>query len=369
MRVELFDKYEFFTGVPDSLLRPLCDWLMSTKGISKNHIIAANEGNAVGLAAGYHLATGEVPVVYMQNSGLGNTINPVASLTNPQIYGIPMLFIIGWRGEPGMPDEPQHIYQGKMTSNLLDIAGIQSFIIDKSTSENEFIDMEAKFANVFKQGCSGAYVIRKNALEYDKKVNYENNYSLLREKAVRLIIDASEGDIIVSTTGKTSRELYELRCEDNHNHECDFLAVGSMGHCSSIAMGIAMHRLGRRVWVIDGDGAAIMHMGAMATIGASGLSNLVHIVLNNASHESVGGMPTVAGKVDLCKIAEGCGYSLIKHAHDEISLSRALGDISNKRDLCFLEIKTAVGSRPGLGRPLTPIIKLKEQFMEFITKE
>ena len=302
---------DFYTGVPDSQLKALCNYLMSVYGIdSAHHIIAANEGNCTALAAGYHLATGKVPVVYLQNSGEGNIINPVASLLNEKVYAIPMIFVVGWRGEPGVHDEPQHIYQGEVTLRLLEDMGIRSFVVGPETTADDLTAAMREFRELLKQGHDVAFVIRKGALTFDGTVAYKNNNAMVREDIVSHIARAAGDDPIVSTTGKASRELFEIREAAGQNHERDFLTVGSMGHASSIALGVALNKPEQKVWCIDGDGAALMHMGAMAVIGAQKPANLVHIVINNAAHETVGGMPTVAGTADLVGVAKACGYIL-----------------------------------------------------------
>ena len=358
---------DFYTGVPDSQLRALCDYLMDIYGIhSKKHIIGANEGNCVSLAAGYHLATGKVPVVYMQNSGEGNVINPVASLLNEEVYGIPMLFIIGWRGEPGIKDEPQHVYQGRVTVKLLDAMGIESFIIGPETTEDAVKEAMNRFRKIFLAGKQAAFIIRRTALTYSRKVQYTNLNKMTREEIIRHIVEYSGEDPVISTTGKASRELFEIRESKNQGHKYDFLTVGSMGHSSSIALGVALHKTGRKVWCIDGDGAVIMHMGAMAVIGASTPENLVHIVINNGAHETVGGMPTVAGKIDLTGIAKACGYPNAICVDNEKDLDEALKEAKGNKKLCFIEVKCARGARGDLGRPTTTALKNKQDFMEYL---
>ena len=306
---------DFYTGVPDSQLKALCTCLMSRWGIDpQHHIIAANEGNCAALAAGYHLATGKVPVVYMQNSGEGNIINPAASLLNEKVYGIPVIFVIGWRGEPGVHDEPQHIYQGEVTVKLLDTMGIASYIVGRDTTEEELEQAMADFRARLAEGHDVAFVIRKEALTCDAKVKYHNDNQMVREEIIRHILTATGDDPVVSTTGKASREVFELREARGEGHGRDFLTVGSMGHSSSIAMGVALQKPGTRVWCVDGDGAALMHMGAMAVIGQTNPKNLVHIVINNGAHETVGGMPTVAAGLRLTEVAKACGYEKVLHA-------------------------------------------------------
>lgn len=367
MKLDFLKQFEFFTGVPDSQLRPLCDYLMDNYGIDpKRHIIAANEGNCTAIAAGYHLATGKVPVVYMQNSGEGNVINPVASLLNDKVYAIPCVFIIGWRGEPNVHDEPQHIYQGEVTLKLLEDMGIEYLVIDKLTEEDrvnrQLKDWQPKLA----AGKQVAFVVKKGALEYENKVKYRNNSVLSREEVIKHIVAVTGNDLIISTTGKASRELFEIREANNQGHGYDFLTVGSMGHCSSIALGVAVNKPRKKVWCIDGDGAALMHMGAMAVIGATKPKNMVHIVLNNGAHETVGGMPTVAENFELYKIAKACGYRKSVKVVDLAQLDEALNKAKNSKGLVFIEVLCSIGSRPDLGRPTTTALQNKIAFMNTV---
>lgn len=366
MNLDFLKEFEFFAGVPDSQLKPLCNYLMATYGISKQHIIAANEGNAVALAAGYHLATGKIPVVYMQNSGLGNIINPVASLMNDKVYGIPCLFIVGWRGEPSIHDEPQHIYQGEVTVKLLEDMDIATFVIGKDTTDAELGAKMEEFKALMSSGKQTALVVRKGALEFDGKVKYENGNEMLREEIIEHVVAQSGGDIVVSTTGKASRELFEIRERLSQGHGSDFLTVGSMGHSSSIALAIAQEKPDRRVWIIDGDGAMLMHMGAMALLGTSAPENVIHIVINNGAHETVGGMPTVAEKIDVVKIAEGCGYPRAVSVNDFASLDSALCEAKASGKLSLIEVKCSIGARDDLGRPTTTAMENKENFMKYL---
>lgn len=366
MKLDFLKEFEFFAGVPDSLLKPLCNYLMATYGISSKHVIAANEGNAVGLAAGYHLATGKVPVVYMQNSGLGNIINPVASLMNDKVYGIPCLFIVGWRGEPGVHDEPQHIYQGEVTVRLLEDMDIATFVVSKDTTAEELEERMAEFRALWAIGKQTALVIRKGALEFDGKVKYSNKNKMVREEIIEHIATASEGDVVVSTTGKASRELFEIRERRGQTHGSDFLTVGSMGHSSSIALAIANEKPDRKIWIIDGDGALLMHMGSMALMGVNAPRNVVHIVINNGAHETVGGLPTVAEKIDLMKIAEGCGYPSYECVDSFEALDKALDRAKASDHLSFIEVKCSIGARDDLGRPTTTAKENKENFMKYL---
>ena len=355
---------DFYSGVPDSQLRALCDYLIDRYGTDpKHHIIAANEGNAVALAAGYHLATDKIPVVYMQNSGEGNIINPVASLMNDKVYAIPCVFIIGWRGEPGVHDEPQHIYQGEVTLKLLEDMDIAHFVISKDTTEIEIAEKMQEFRQILAAGKQVAFVIKKGALEFDGKVKYENANTMTREEIIKHIVEHTGDDPIISTTGKASRELFEIREARGEGHEKDFLTVGSMGHASSIALGIAVQKPNRKIWIIDGDGAALMHMGAMAVIGANAPKNIVHIVINNGAHETVGGMPTVAGKIDLVAIAKGCGYPNATSVESFEELDEALEQAKSEDELSLIEVKCSIGARADLGRPTTTAKENKERFM------
>lgn len=358
---------DFYTGVPDSQLKALCNYLMNTYGIDPHHhIIAANEGNCTALAAGYYLATDKVPVVYMQNSGEGNIINPVASLLNDKVYAIPVIFIVGWRGEPGIHDEPQHIYQGEVTVKLLEDMGIKTYVIGKETSDEDVEKAMCGFRKVLSEGKDVAFVIRKGALSYDEKVIYKNNNTMVREEIIQHIVKASGEDPIISTTGKASRELFETRVANQQSHKYDFLTVGSMGHSSSIALGVALNKPEQKIWCIDGDGAVLMHMGAMAVLGANKPSNLIHVVINNGAHETVGGMPTVAGNIDLVAVAKACGYpnAVRVESFDDLDSELKLAKVRN--ELCLIEVTCCIGARDDLGRPTTTALENKENFMAYL---
>lgn len=370
MKVESLVKIigsDFYTGVPDSQLKALCNYLMNTYGIDqKHHIIAANEGNCTALAAGYHLATGKVPVVYMQNSGEGNIINPVASLLNDKVYAIPVVFIVGWRGEPGVHDEPQHIYQGEVTVKLLEDMGIKAFAIGKDTTDEEVEDVMNEYRSILASGKDVAFVIRKGALSYDEKVEYKNNNTMIREEIIQHIVKASGEDPIVSTTGKASRELFETRVANGQSHKYDFLTVGSMGHSSSIALGVAINKPDTRIWCVDGDGAVLMHMGSIAVLGSNKPKNMIHVVINNSAHETVGGMPTVAGDIDLVAIAKACGYPHAVCVDSFEALDRELEEAKSRNELSFIEVKCSIGAREDLGRPTTTALENKQNFMEYL---
>lgn len=370
MRVEKLAEIigaDFYTGVPDSQLKALCNYLMDIYGIDQqHHIIAANEGNCVALAAGYHLATGRIPVVYLQNSGEGNIINPVASLLNNKVYAIPMVFVIGWRGEPGTHDEPQHIYQGEVTIRLLEDMNIETFVIGKETTDREVFEAMESFRHVLAAGKAVGFVVRKDAIFYDGEVEYTNGNTMNREEVIRHIVKVSGEDPIVSTTGKASRELFEVRTENGQSHKYDFLTVGSMGHSSSVAFGIAINKPNARVWCIDGDGSALMHMGAMAVLGANAPKNMIHVIINNGAHETVGGMPTVASKIDLPGIARACGYSYVISVDTLEKLDNELEAAKRRNEFTMIEVKCSIGARSDLGRPTTTALENKQNFMEHL---
>jgi phosphonopyruvate decarboxylase len=360
---------KYFAGVPDSQLKPFCDYITQELGVGEKHIITANEGNAVAMAAGYHLATGKVGMVYMQNSGLGNAVNPITSLSDPEVYGIPVFYLIGWRGQPGVKDEPQHVKQGKITLELLDLLDIKYQVVNTDTSIE---DIKQNYHDVFQealsQGKSVALVVAKNALTGTIGSQYDNTYELSREEAIKIIIDHQEPeDIIVSTTGKASRELFEYRETIGQGHDKDFLTVGSMGHASSIAAAIAENS-NKNIWCIDGDGAMIMHTGALALIGSRKPKNLYHILINNGAHETVGGMPTVSFSLDWGKLMESVGYKKVYKVEDRSGLSNILKQIKKEEGPIFIEVNTNLISREDLGRPSIKPIDNKKSIMEFIQK-
>ena len=359
---------DFFTGVPDSQLKGLCDTLFATFGVeSKEHIVAANEGNAIALCAGHYLATGRPGLCYMQNSGLGNAVNPIASLMDQQVYGLPCLLVVGWRGEPGVHDEPQHVKQGQITLSQLELLDVPCMVLDKAMSDADF---DAAFANLrvhLDAGRTAAIVVKKGALSCSLKPRYGNSRTLTREEAAARILRASdEGNVFVSTTGKLSRELFELREAAGQGHEKDFLTVGSMGHASMLALGIALEKPERRVWCLDGDGAALMHLGAMAVLGRKKPANLLHVVINNAAHETVGGMPVCEGTLDLSAMAKAVGYEHIFRAEDGDSLDAALSAAKACGELALIEVMCAVGARADLGRPTTTPRENRDALMKYL---
>ena len=370
MKVQNFVKIlssDYYTGVPDSLLKSFCYYLFNTYGVDpKHHIIAANEGNCVALAAGYHLATGKTPVVYMQNSGEGNIVNPVTSLLNDRVYGIPVIFVVGWRGEPGVHDEPQHAYQGKITCSLLDELDIANTIVSVDTTPSQLQTVMNKYRAKLADGKQVAFVISKGALTYEGNCIFKNDYTMKREEIIQHVVKYTGEDPVISTTGKASRELFETRVANHQSHKYDFLTVGSMGHCSSIALSVATFKPNTKVWIIDGDGAVLMHMGAMPVIADSHPNNLVHIVINNGSYETVGGEPTVMGDVNIAQIALDCGYDSAIRVETLEDLDRALVAAKNDNKLMLIEAMSTIGARANLGRQTTTATENKEEFMNYI---
>jgi len=358
---------DFFAGVPDSLLKNLCAYITDNVSREKN-IIAANEGNAVGLAAGYHLATGKVGCVYMQNSGEGNIVNPLLSLVDEDVYHIPMLLIIGWRGEPGVHDEPQHKKQGKVTLSLLETMGVTYAVLDENWQQQ----VQEAVSTIRETNGVYALIVRKGTFdEYSLLNQTVSEWPLTREEAIKIVVDKlREEDIVVSTTGMISRELFEYREAKQQGHGADFLTVGSMGHASQIALGIALQKPDRRVFVFDGDGALLMHMGGMAIIGDYCPKNLVHVVFNNGAHDSVGGQPTVGQKIDIEAIAKAVGYADVVSVDNEMALCCAMNHVNCAiiDGVSLINVNVRKGNRKDLGRPTTTPIQNKEAFMQNLKK-
>jgi len=360
---------DFFTGVPDSLLKEFClcidDFVPKDK-----HVITANEGNAIALAAGYYLAKKSLPLVYMQNSGLGNAINPLLSLCDPEVYSIPMLVMIGWRGEPGVKDEPQHLKQGKIQLKLLDSMDIPYEIISRNDEQYEM--KISNLATTAKNENRPTVILVKKGTfrKYSKKIQIIDDEQMSREEALKIILNnLDDNTIVVSTTGKTSREIFELREQNGITHERDFLTVGSMGHCSSIALGIALAKPNRQVVCIDGDGSMLMHLGSLTSIASLKPKNFRYIVINNEVHESVGGQETAAKHLDLSSIVESIGVSKIFKAKTRDELESRITNFINYSGPTFLEVKIRIGSRKNLGRPTIKPIENKENFMRFVEKK
>ena len=359
----------FFTGVPDSLLKGLCNELYVRYGTEGDtHVVAHNEGGAVALCAGHYLASGKPALCYMQNSGLGNAVNPLASLMDRDVYAIPCLLVIGWRGEPGVSDEPQHVRQGLITPGQLELLGIPYMILSADTTDDCFQTEFTRLLTEMEKGRTAAIIVRKGALRSDADPCYGNAYTMSREDALRLVL-ASSGpeDVFVCTTGKLSREVYELRNAAGQDHTRDFLTVGSMGHAGMIALRIAVEQPSRRVWCLDGDGACLMHLGALPVIGRRNPSNMIHVVIDNGAHESVGGMPVCSGALDIRALASAAGYALVLSADSPESLADALRDASCcKSGTVLIRIRCSCASRADLGRPAESPVENRNALMSFI---
>jgi len=360
----------FFTGVPDSLLKEFNNVILLNSE-KKNHIITPNEGSAISIATGYHFATKQIPLVYLQNSGTGNIINPLMSLASKDVYSIPMLIVIGWRGEPGVKDEPQHIAQGKCMIDLINSLDVTFNILPNSENEaNELLDRSIQM--IKKESRPHILLVRKNTFEkHSENVSIINNYPIYRKEAIEKLLNIFNKDIILSTTGKISRELLESADEIGMSHDNIFLNVGAMGHVSMISLGIALNT-NKKVLCIDGDGSVIMHMGNLTSIGTSNCGNLIHVVLNNGMHESVGVQPTTAFDVNLSKVAESCGYSYCKKISKLEDLESELAKLvtSDFDKPVFLEvlINNKVNYTHELSRPKKSPIERKEKFINFINE-
>lgn len=359
---------ETITGIPDSTLQQFCDYIGNAgKEVFRHHIVPENEGAAIGIAIGEYLSTGRPACVYMQNSGLGNIVNPITSLAHADVYGIPMLLLVGWRGEPGVKDEPQHKFMGRITLSLLELLEIPYAIMDSQTTLEELDGIIKQIQHSFQCKRQFAIVVKKDTFGKGEMCVYRNTNNLPREDAIKAIVRwLEEEDVVVSTTGKISRELYEAMGEIKGTHRQAFLTVGGMGHAKMIAYGIAQRRQGHRVICLDGDGAALMHMGGLAVIGSHPLDNLIHICLDNEAHESVGGMPTGAAGIDYGKLAKVCGYQNVYSVSSGQELINVLGEVRRKEEMTFIQIKVALGSRNNLGRPKESPEENRRIFMEMM---
>lgn len=360
------------TGVPDSLLKDICA-CFSSQLAPEQHIIATNEGSAVGLAIGHYLSTANPALVYMQNSGLGNIVNPISSLADPLVYAIPMVLMVGWRGEmqddqSQISDEPQHLKQGRITLTQLDTLGIPYTVVHANTDAIASV-LQKVASDAIERGGPAALVVRKNTFApFDYPSQAQTTAELSREEAIRQIISVLPDDAcIVSTTGMASRELFEIRANTKAGHQRDFLTVGGMGHASQIAAGIAFSQPHRRVVCIDGDGALLMHSGSLAI--SADCPNLIHIVLNNAAHDSVGGQPTKGNTLRFDKIAAAFGYRHTDQAIDSLELLEKLNHLLKLNGSIFLEISCRRGARKDLGRPDRTPTQNKSDFMKFLRIE
>lgn len=372
MQAEFFVKkihelgIETITGIPDSTLKTFCDYIGNEgSGLFEYHIVPENEGASVGIAIGEYLATGRPACIYMQNSGLGNAVNPFTSLAHSEVYGIPMLFVIGWRGEPGEKDEPQHKFMGRITTELLHILEIEYTIIDNETTQDILGQALDRAQKAFSNNRQYALIVKPGTFDKRCVTVRANKFSLARERAIEMIVQQLKlEDSVVSTTGKISRELYE-QCERIFgNHNQIFLTVGGMGHVSMVAYQLANRNKESKVFCLDGDGSILMHMGSLAVLGKYPVDNLVHVCLNNEAHESVGGMPTGAAGISYGGFAEIAGYKKVYCVKDEVELEEALDKIRKKDEMTFLDISVSLESRANLGRPAESTKENKEMFMK-----
>lgn len=359
------------TGIPDSTLQQWCSYLENEGKDMFSHTVPENEGAAVGLAIGEYLATGKAACVYMQNSGLGNAVNPLASLASADVYGVPMLLLIGWRGEPGVKDEPQHKLMGRITAGLLELLEIPYAVMGGGTTADELDGILGQALDSFSRGRQYAVIVKKGTFEERGLPMHgakpEGKAGLAREEAIREVVGwLLPDDIVVSTTGKISRELYERLDVAKGSHGQAFLTVGGMGHAKMIAYGIARRKRDRRVVCLDGDGALLMHMGGMAVMGKAPQGNLIHICLDNGAHESVGGMATGAAGMDYGRVAEASGYPVVCRAETGRELGEALRMAGESGRMAFVQVKVALGSRADLGRPKETPVENKEAFMEIL---
>lgn len=356
-------------GVPDSTLKQFCDGIQNYKG-ALAHYVTANEGAAVGVAIGSFLASGKPACVYMQNSGIGNAVNPLASLANGDVYGVPILFIVGWRGEPGVKDEPQHVFQGKITCELFDTLAVPYRVVDKDTTDEEMRQILDEAFAVLRENRQYAIIVKKGTFEKADPFVWKNGNQMVREAVLGRILEILPEDaVIVSTTGKISRELYEQSNQINGNHDQIFMTVGGMGHASMIAFGIAQKRPDKKVLCIDGDGAVLMHMGALPFIASQAPANFYHIVINNQAHESVGAMPTGCQQADFARIAGAAGYVRSEKLESMEALDQIAEAMMKENGPILFEIPVSLDARADLGRPKESARENKEEFMKFLERE
>jgi len=354
---------DFFSGVPDSLLKDFCAYVADHSETGQ-HVICANEGNAIAMATGYYLATGKPALVYMQNSGLGNALNPLLSLTDKEVYGIPMLLLIGWRGESNIKDEPQHVKQGRVQNALLKAAEIPYYVICGDNTDYDRIIVDAIDESLAIKN-PVAIIVRKGTFEEYTLTHTEfsSDNRMFREEAISLMLDYLKDCVIISTTGKTSRELFELRVKRNDKIQ-DFLTVGSMGHSSSIAAAIALQKPDKRVVCFDGDGTLIMHMGSLAVIGNLAPTNYIHVLLNNQCHESVGGQKTASASINFGQLSLSVGFRFFFQVTDPIELGSVFLRCQKLKGPLFIEVLIKKGSRKDLGRPTSSPAENKASFMD-----
>ncbi len=350
-------------GVPDSLLADVGLELASLS--SMPNITACNEGSAVAMAIGSYLATGLPAMVYMQNSGLGNAINPLLSLADRSVYGIPMVLMIGWRGKPGQADEPQHLKQGAITEDLLRDMGIPCVVLPTEQFLSHEI-LRSAFDESVKTNGPVAILVSKGTFQASSlRLNQssEDTQKLLsREDALQVVYSQISTDAtVVSTTGMLSRELEELQSKSaSQDHPRTLFVIGGMGHASSIALGISSSKPAGAVWCLDGDGSMLMHLGSLPVIASAKPGNFLHILFDNESHDSVGGQQTPLDLADLSRIAVSSGYSysaVVDSKKDILNELIFMRSITGPR---LLQIKIKKGSRPDLGRPKKSPSQMKE---------
>lgn len=353
-------KINFFSGVPDSILKNTKSYL--EKKNKHQHIITANEGSAVSSCIGYFLATGKIGCAYMQNSGLSNAINPLISIAHQKVYSIPLFLLIGWRGAPGIKDEPQHLVKGSITIQILKLLKIKYLILE---SEKDFRKLNKLIKFSRKNNSIVACLIKKNVLDLKNKSNKSNYkfYGIKREFFLKsLLANIKSFTNIISTTGYTSRELHQLRKKYYLKKGKDFYMVGGMGHSSMVALGVSL-QTSKDTICLDGDGSMIMHMGSIANIGTYAKKNYKHILLNNFSHESVGGQRTFSENLNFEEISNGAGYKKYFYLDKEKNIKKILKKFLISSGPCFLEVKIKTGAMKNLSRP-SDLIKIKKSFMK-----
>ncbi len=363
---------DFITGVPDSLLNDFCCYIEENLD-PQRHIIAANEGNAIAIACGYHLGTGGIPLVYMQNSGLGNAMNPLISLTHPQVYAIPMILLIGWRGDPAIKDHVQHKVQGELTPITLANLEIPYFILEDDP-EDVFNKTKLAYDTAKESSSPVALIVKKRVLERGEKdsgLKPSSDLPLNREEAISTILDLLPADAIyVASTGRITRELHAQRVKRGELHNRDFLMVGSMGHASQIVLGLALAKPNRTIVCLDGDASAIMHMGGMSVIGKLGVSNLWHFVLNNGAHESVGGQTSSGFFTDFTTVATACGYATSKtYLTSRQEIAHSIDQLQHSDKPKFFDLRIHKGIRDGLPALLVDHKQDKTMLMQEIVRD
>jgi phosphonopyruvate decarboxylase len=348
--------HDFFAGIPDSTLKDFCSYIDDN---SNNHFITANEGSAISMGIGHHLATGETPFIYMQNSGIGNSLNPVLSMASKEIYQIPMVIFVGWRGENAKKDEPQHLHQGKVMIPAFGAMDLDYDLMPTNIKSAEAL-MEKVIRNLKSQPRPYFIIIKSGTFsEYKSETKETNNLSLTREEVIKKITQHSKDAFYLATTGFTGRELFEIQ----NDHSKSFLSIGGMGHVSSIALGVANSKKDQKVIALDGDGSLLMHMGNMAIAGQSKLQNFIHIVFNNGCHLSVGGQKSIAQDIDLTKMAKACGYKTFEISKED-ELQDFLTKLNDLKGPVFVNLLINRSSRADLGRPSQSPKEMKKIFME-----